>query len=106
MKKLYIIVLVLVMLLLVPSANAQKKEKPKKADKEQVKKDKDTTSTDKDQDECCNGVPKRDGKGPHGKGRKMKDTFIDKDGDGVNDNRCKGMGLSNCPNKKKCRKME
>ena len=23
----------------------------------------------------------------------MKDTFIDKDGDGLNDNRCNGMGI-------------
>jgi phosphorylcholine metabolism protein LicD len=37
---------------------------------------------------------------------RMKDTFIDKDGDGINDNRCNGMGLGckkrnrNCGGKK------
>jgi hypothetical protein len=37
---------------------------------------------------------------------RMKDQFIDKDGDGINDNRCKGMGLGckkrnlNCGGKK------
>jgi hypothetical protein len=34
-----------------------------------------------------------------------KDKFVDKDGDGLNDNRCKGTGLQNCHRKgKKCGK--
>jgi hypothetical protein len=31
--------------------------------------------------------------------RGKKDQFIDKDGDGINDNRCKGSGLNNCKRK-------
>jgi hypothetical protein len=33
---------------------------------------------------------------------RMKDTFIDKDGDGINDNRCNGMGLGCQKRKRNC----
>ena len=34
----------------------------------------------------------------------MKDVFIDKDGDGINDNRCNGMGFGKKLRKGKCLK--
>ena len=60
---------------------------------------------------CGGNCPKmrRDGKVRHGKQMKTnkgKDTFIDKNGDGINDNRCSGMGLTNCPNAKKVKKID
>lgn len=32
-----------------------------------------------------------------------QDTFVDKDGDGINDNRCTGMGISPCKKNKNCK---
>ena len=44
--------------------------------------------------DTCNNKCKDSCKFKKNKGQcRMKDTFIDKDGDGLNDNRCNGMGL-------------
>ncbi len=43
---------------------------------------------------------------PQGKGKgccRMKDKFIDKDNDGINDNRCKGIGFGKQHKKGKCK---
>lgn len=49
----------------------------------------------------CGGHGKCNGRQNKGFQKAKRDTFIDKDGDGINDSRCRGMGLSNC--RKKCK---
>lgn len=53
-------------------------------------------------DSCCNNK-NESCKNQKGNGQcRLKDKFIDKDGDGINDNRRKGMGLGCQKRKRNC----
>lgn len=67
----------------------------------------DTTKNSTTNLDSCNIVNKDSCINPNSKDKcRMKDNFIDKDGDGINDNRCNGMGfgrqkrMGNCGKRK------
>jgi hypothetical protein len=109
-----IIVIALFVLLPVFAVSAQNKPQEKKTAGSQVQRKaaaKSGTGGEAVQTESasCNdqssGGDARRGCG-QGKSKKQcgrsRDTFIDKDGDGINDNRCSGMGLQKRCCRKRC----
>lgn len=95
-------------LILSTSLEAQKKSSKINSKPKSKKALVDTSKVSVKNIDTCSNPNNKDCKKMNGDGKcRMKDQFIDKDGDGINDNRCSGMGFGcgkgkgNCYGKKK-----
>lgn len=100
MKKLMILISIILFSLSFSNADEVKKEEKNKAESEFFAYDESSKQTAENNDSTKKSDKKKE------KCKKVsKDKFVDKDADGINDKRCKGMGLKHCKNpkcKKKC----
>jgi hypothetical protein len=98
MKKIYIIIFALGFL---AAASGQEKEAPKPNDgssaktKATVEKKQQPAEAPKFIDKNGDGINDNKGQQKRQRGKWNSDKFIDNDGDGINDNRCQGLGWGN-----------
>jgi hypothetical protein len=98
-----IIIIVAIMLFLHLSIEAQQINNKSNAKTKASKLLADTSKKSLTSIDTCINKCKDSCKFKKNKGQcRMKDTFIDKDGDGLNDNRCNGMGLGCQKRKRNC----
>lgn len=101
MKKLIYIILIIFLISDIAYSQNRKSVKSKTSVKKALVAD--STKKCNNGNKC--GFSKSGGNGKNCKHQgqcRMKDTFVDKDGDGINDNRCSGMGLGHKKQKGKC----
>ncbi len=95
MKKIIILFGLLLVMIISIDAQTAKKSKNSLKKTDVVKLSSDSSQSLAISNDSCSNNDSCRGKqwGKRNGMCRMKDTFIDKDGDGINDNRCKGMGL-------------